>query len=94
MNTGCERMTEWAVSRLAGWPMSIEEAVAKDLVAILFVTFLFGGGALWLIVATVAEQWRKLRIAERNSQLKQSMVAAGYRADEIVRVLNAGKDDS
>ncbi|MCS6864009.1 MAG: hypothetical protein RMJ56_08260 [Gemmataceae bacterium] len=74
--------------------MSIEEAIAKDLVAILFVTFLFGGGALWLIVATVAEQWRKLRIAERNSQLKQSMVAAGYRADEIVRVLNAGKDDS
>jgi hypothetical protein len=70
--------------------MSIEEAVAKDLVAILFVTFLFGGGALWLIVATVAEQWRRFRVAERNASLKQAMVAAGYRPEEIVRVLNAG----
>ena len=73
--------------------MSIEEAVAKDLVAILFVTFMFGGGALWLIVATVAEQWRKYRAGERNAALKQSMVAAGFRPDEIVRVLNAGGGD-
>jgi hypothetical protein len=73
--------------------MSIEEAVARDLVAILFVTFLFGGGALWLIVATVAEQWRRIRVAERNTDLKRSMVAAGYRPDEIVRVLNAGGGD-
>ena len=70
--------------------MTIEEAVAKDLVAILFVTFLFGGGALWLLVATVAEQWRKFRAGERNAALKQSMVSAGFRSDEIVRVLNAG----
>jgi hypothetical protein len=74
--------------------MSIEEAVAKDLVAILFVTFLFGGGVLWLIVATVAEQWRKYRTAERNASLKQSMVAAGYKPDEIVKVLNAGGSES
>ena len=70
--------------------MTIEDAIAKDLVAILFVTFLFGGGAFWLIIATVAEQWRKLRVADRNAALKQSMVAAGYRPDEIIRVLNAG----
>ncbi|MBP3957510.1 hypothetical protein J8F10_19865 [Gemmata sp. G18] len=73
--------------------MSIEDAIAKDLVAVLFVTFLFGGGALWLIVATVAEQWRKLRVAERNAALKQSMVERGYRSDEIVRVLNAASSD-
>jgi hypothetical protein len=73
--------------------MSIEEAVARDLVAILFVTFLFGGGALWLIVATVSEQWRKFRVADRNAALKQTMIAAGYRPDEIVRVLNAGGGD-
>jgi hypothetical protein len=72
--------------------MLIEEAIARDLVAVLFVTFMFGGGALWLIVATVAEQWRKFRVAERNASLKQSMVERGYRADEIVRVLNAGGD--
>lgn len=68
----------------------MEEAVARDLVAVLFVTFMFGGGALWLLVATVAEQWRKFRAGERNAALKQSMVAAGFRSDEIVRVLNAG----
>ena len=72
--------------------MSIEETVARDLVAILFVTFLFGGGTLWLIVATIAEQWRKARVGERNAALKQSMIEHGYRADEIVRVLNAGGD--
>jgi hypothetical protein len=71
--------------------MLLEEALAKDLVAVLFVTFLFGGFALWLIVATVAEHWHKVRVAERNAALKQSMVEAGYRADEIVRVLNAGR---
>jgi hypothetical protein len=73
-------------------PMSIEDAIARDLVAVLFVTFMFGGGALWLIVATIAEQWRKLRTAERNASIKQSMIEGGYRADEIVRVLNAGNE--
>jgi hypothetical protein len=73
--------------------MSIEEAIAKDLVAVLFVTFMFGGIAVWLIVATVAEQWRKIRIADRNAALKQSMVERGYRPDEIVRVLNAGNGE-
>lgn len=72
--------------------MSIEEAIARDLVAVLFVTFLFGGGTLWLIVATVADQWRKFRMAERNAAVKQAMIENGYRAEEIVRVLNAGSD--
>jgi hypothetical protein len=72
--------------------MSIEEAIARDLVAVLFVTFLFGGGTLFLIVATIAEQWRKLRVVERNAAIKQSMIEGGYRADEIVRVLNAGNE--
>ncbi len=70
--------------------MSIEEAVADKLVEVLFVTFLFGGLVLWLIVSTLAENWRKVRTAERNAALKASMIAAGYRADEIVRVLNSG----
>jgi hypothetical protein len=73
--------------------MSIEEAFAKDLVAILFVTFLFGGGVLWLVVTTLTENWRKARVAERNADLKQSMIDAGYKADEIVRVLNAGRGE-
>jgi hypothetical protein len=72
--------------------MSIEEAIARDLVSILFVTFMFGGGVVWLIVATVADQWRKFRAAERNALIKQAMISSGYRADEIVRVLNAGTE--
>ena len=70
--------------------MSIEEAVARDLVAILFVTFTFGGMVLWLIVNTIAENWRKARVAERNAVLKQALVDRGYRTDEIVRLVNAG----
>ncbi len=74
--------------------MSIEEALARDLVAVLFVTFTFGGGALWLIVTTLAENWRKARVAEQQATLKQRMIDAGYRADEIVRVLNSGGDSA
>jgi hypothetical protein len=70
--------------------MSIEEAVARDLVSVLFVTFLFGGGILWLIVTSVAENIRKARVADRLASLKQSMVERGFRPDEITRVLNAG----
>jgi hypothetical protein len=70
--------------------MTIEEAVAKDLVAILFVTFLFGGGVLWLIIASVGENMRKNRAADRQAALKQAMVERGFRADEIARVLSAG----
>lgn len=73
--------------------MSIEEAVAKDLVAVLFVTFTFGGAVLWLVVTTIAENWRKWRVAERNAAVKQAMVERGYRADEITRVLNSGAGD-
>ena len=72
--------------------MSIEEALARDLVAVLFVTFLFGGLAFWLIVNTIADNWRRIRVADRNAALKQSMVDAGYRAEEIVRVLRAGNE--
>ncbi|HUR54996.1 MAG TPA: hypothetical protein VMZ71_12765 [Gemmataceae bacterium] len=70
--------------------MTIEEAVAKDLVAILFVTFLFGGGVLWLIIASVSENMRKNRAADRQAALKQAMIEKGFRADEIVKVLNSG----
>lgn len=73
--------------------MSIEDAIAKDLVPVLFVTFLFGGLVLWMLVTTLAENWRKVRIGERNVALKQSMIDAGYRAEEIVRVLNAGREE-
>jgi hypothetical protein len=72
--------------------MGIEEAIAKDLVAVLFVTFTFGGGVLFLIVSAIAENIRKARASDRSAALKKAMVERGFRADEIVRVLHAGKD--
>lgn len=70
--------------------MTIEEAIAKDLVSILFVTFLFGGGVLWLIIASVSENMRLSRAANQQAALKQAMIEKGFRADEIVKVLNSG----
>lgn len=70
--------------------MSIEDAVARDLVSVLFVTFTFGGGALFLIVAAIAENLRKYKVADRAAALKQAMVERGFRPDEIARVVNAG----
>ena len=72
--------------------MGLEEALAKELVAVLFVTFTFGGGVLFLIISTIAENLRKVRATDRNATLKQSMIERGFRADEIVRVLQAGSD--
>jgi hypothetical protein len=70
--------------------MTLEAAVCRDLVAVLFVTFTFGGGALFLIVSTISENLRKARIAERNVTLKLAMVERGFRTDEIIKVLHAG----
>ena len=42
----------------------------------------------YLIVTNLA----KVRIAEQNAALKRDMIAQGYTADEIVRVLNAGSE--
>lgn len=72
--------------------MSLEDALAKDLVAILFVTFTFGGGVLVLIVSTVAENMRRAWADQRSAELKRAMVERGYSAQEIVRVLHAGRD--
>ena len=72
--------------------MSIEDAVARDLVAVLFVTFTFGGKILFLILATLAETWRKARVGEKSAELKQAMLERGFTPEQIVKVLNAGRD--
>lgn len=64
-------------------------------------TVLFRSPFAWLMVATVAgvvagivgtiaTNWRKVRIAEQEAALKQSMIDRGMSADEIVRVLAVG----
>ena len=59
--------------------------------AILCITFIFGGWVIVAIVRSFTESWRKVREAEQTAALKQSMVEKGMSADEIERVLKAGK---
>jgi hypothetical protein len=48
-------------------------------------------GAVSALVIKVAAEWRKARQAECEAVLKQEMVQRGMSADDIVRVLQAGK---
>jgi hypothetical protein len=57
---------------------------------ILFVTFIFGGWVIVAVVRSFTDSWRRVREAEQNAALKQSMVEKGMSADEIERVLKAG----
>jgi hypothetical protein len=48
----------------------------------------------WIIPTTingVAREWRRSRESEHLAALKQTMIERGMSADEIERVLNAGK---
>ena len=59
--------------------------------AVLCITFIFGGWVIVAIVRSFTDNWRKVREAEQAAALKQTMVDKGMSADEIERVLNAGK---
>jgi hypothetical protein len=61
----------------------------KELTGLVAVVLIFGGGVLWGIIATIADNWRKTRVAEQNAVLKAKMLERGFSADEIVQVLNA-----
>jgi hypothetical protein len=42
---------------------------------------------VFLVVWTIARQWRRARVAAYNARLKQLMIERGMSADEIERVL-------
>jgi hypothetical protein len=52
---------------------------------------IFGGGIIIAVAQTIATTWRRARESEHLAVLKQSMIDRGMSADEIERVLNAGK---
>lgn len=69
---------------------SLSASIAKNLIPITAIVL----GILWLIVYTVVEEWRKVRVAEQNAVLKKEMLERGFSADEIVRVIrNGGPSD-
>lgn len=64
--------------------MELQEALARNLVAVISVT----GGLIWLIAMTLGDYWAKARKAETEANLKKTMIEQGFSADEIVRVLS------
>jgi SOS response regulatory protein OraA/RecX len=51
-------------------------------------------GPLVAIVAVLATQWRKVRIAEMEATLKQQMLDKGMTPDQIEQVMNASNEPS
>jgi hypothetical protein len=49
-------------------------------------------GPVIAVVAILATQWRRVRIAEMEGALKQQMLDKGMSAAEIVQVMNAGPE--
>jgi hypothetical protein len=50
-----------------------------------------GGWIVPVTVGAIARNWRKARESEHVTLLKQSMIERGMSAEEIERVLQAGK---
>ncbi len=65
---------------------TLEGAIARNIVPVAAIVL----GILWLIVYSVMEEWRKVRVAEQNAILKKEMLERGFTADDIVRVIRNG----
>jgi hypothetical protein len=48
------------------------------------------GPFLWLIISTLAENWRKMKESEQLTLLKQSMIERGMTVEEMERILEIG----
>lgn len=60
------------------------------LISIVGASLLFGAPMIWLVVDSLAKNWRKARVAEYQAILKRDMLDRGFSADEIIRVIEAG----
>jgi hypothetical protein len=61
---------------------------------VIAIVLIFGGGFIVGTITLILNAWRGNRESERMAILKQQMLDKGMTADEIVRVMNAGKPDS
>ena len=71
---------------MASTESSLESAIARNIVPVAAIVL----GILWLIIYSIMEEWRKVRIAEQNAILKKEMLERGFSADDIVRVMRNG----
>lgn len=67
------------------------EIIAQQPVAVLSVLLIFGGGAIWGVVETIASNWRRAVTTQAELALKQAMAEQGFSADDIIRVVAAGR---
>jgi hypothetical protein len=65
--------------------------IFRHLPATLMVVFIFGGWIITAVTRSITDSWRRVREAEQNAALKQSLVEKGMSAGDIERVLNAGR---
>ncbi|MBX7103775.1 MAG: hypothetical protein K1X57_06825 [Gemmataceae bacterium] len=63
----------------------------EQLPAIMSIGLIFGGALIAGIVSMICNAWKGNRESERLAVLKQQMLDRGMSADEIVRVIGAGK---
>ena len=54
------------------------------------ILFVVTAMAVVVIVTVLANQWRRVRIAETEATIKARMIDRGFSPDEIERVLRAG----
>lgn len=67
------------------------DKLLDQLPAILSITFIFGGWVIYAVVNSIATNSRKARVAEQEAVLKKEMLDRGFSAEEIVRVIAAGR---
>jgi hypothetical protein len=67
------------------------ESIAQNIWLVGLVVFGVGGWVITDVVKAIATNWRRRHESEHLAALKQSMVERGMTAEEMVRVLDAGR---
>lgn len=58
---------------------------------VIAIVLIFGGGLVIALVSMLTSAWKSNRENERLAVLKQQMLDKGMSAEEIIRVVEAGK---
>jgi hypothetical protein len=64
------------------------------IIALTAILCTMGTFVIILLTAIVVPMWRRVRLASGELKLKQELVAAGYSADDIVRIVQASAGES
>lgn len=73
--------------------MALEEALARDPIALLAVGLSLSAGIVIPVVYMITNSWKKVRTVEQNAVLKKAMLDRGMSAEDIAAVINAGNGE-